>query len=396
MRVTKVPYQISHRRPYFAPPFPESEYAARKARLQAAMAAAGLDCLIVWANAASYASITWLTAFEPVHGNAFAVLHQDGRLIVTMDGTLHCEPMHSMVWTCLAEDLRISLGPLYGEPPEKAALLAAEAAQGAKHVGVAGLAQMPERLAGALRSIHPTLKAADSIILDQRLIKSAAEIALMRQAGEIADAAFAAVFDAIAAGVEDYAVAAAAVGTMRGLGAYEAFETCVVGPPHVGLKHGYPSGRRLAEGDMLFLDLGARVEGYCSDVSRCTIVGPASGEKRELLEMGLAIHEAGLEAIGPGRPVRGIAERLKKAVAGTRWAPYFYPEGFGHGVGLDLFEGPGGLFEGSNRFLEPGMTIAYEPMIVVEGLGTGVVEDTLLVTETGFEPLNHFRKRTWT
>lgn len=394
--MTKVPYQLAHRRPYFAPPFAEREYATRKARVLTAMAAAGLDCLIVWANAASYASITWLTAFEPVHGNAFAVLHQDGRLIVTMDGTLHCEPMHSMVWTCLADDLRISLGPLYGEPPEKAALLAVDAAKSARHLGIVGLGAMPEGLAGALRASHPGLVAADSVLLDRRLIKSQAEIALMRRAGEIADAAFAAVFEAIDIGVADYAVAAAAVGTMRGLGAYEAFETCVVGPPHVGLKHGYPRGRRLEPGDMLFLDLGANVEGYRSDVSRCTTVGPASGEKRDLLEMGLDIHEAGLEAIGPGKPIRGIAERLRKAVAGTRWEPHFYPEGFGHGVGLDLFEGPGGLFEGSNRLLEPGMTIAYEPMIVVEGLGTGVVEDTLLITETGFERLNHFPKRTWT
>jgi Xaa-Pro aminopeptidase len=54
---------------------------------------------------------------------------------------------------------------------------------------------------------------------------------------------------------------------------------------------------------------------------------------------------------------------------------------------MDLFEAPGGLFAGSQVVLQPGMTLAYEPMVVIEGLGTGVVEDSLLITETGYELL---------
>ena len=87
---------------------------------------------------------------------------------------------------------------------------------------------------------------------------------------------------------------------------------------------------------------------------------------------------------------------IERRLAGSRFARNFYPEGYGHGVGLDLFEGPGGLFNGSRAEFAPGMTVAYEPMIVVEGLGTGVVEDTLLITETGFANLCRYPVRTWT
>ena len=82
-----------------------------------------------------------------------------------------------------------------------------------------------------------------------------------------------------------------------------------------------------------------------------------------------------------------VAQRLLRVVKGTRWEVDFCPTGFGHGIGMDLFEAPGGLFAGSPAVLQPGMTLAYEPMVVVEGLGTGVVEDSLVITDTGYQLL---------
>ena len=64
------------------------------------------------------------------------------------------------------------------------------------------------------------------------------------------------------------------------------------------------------------------------------------------------------------------------------------PGGFGHGIGCMLFESPNLRYQVTTDVLEPGMTFAFEPMIIVDGLGTAVVEDTMLVTETGIEPLS--------
>jgi Xaa-Pro aminopeptidase len=89
----------------------------------------------------------------------------------------------------------------------------------------------------------------------------------------------------------------------------------------------------------------------------------------------------------PGQTIDDVAQALMRVVRGTRWERDFFPGGFGHGIGMDLFEAPGGLFAGSRVVLQPGMTFAYEPMVVVEGLGTGVVEDSLAITATGYRLL---------
>lgn len=81
-------------------------------------------------------------------------------------------------------------------------------------------------------------------------------------------------------------------------------------------------------------------------------------------------------------------------VRGTKYEPYYCPGGFGHGIGMSVLEVPG-LYAGSATELRPRMTVAYEPMVVVEGLGTGVVEDTLLINERGYERLTQYPIITW-
>jgi Xaa-Pro aminopeptidase len=204
----------------------------------------------------------------------------------------------------------------------------------------------------------------------------------------------AAALGALEAGVEETAVAAAAVHRLHALGAREAFATCVVGGAQAGLKHGVPRRRALTPGEMVFIDLGAACDGYMSDLSRCTMVGPASGPGRDLLNVGLDLYRAGLAVVGPGRTIDDVSTALLKVVRGTPHEPYYCPGGFGHGIGMSVIEVPG-LFMGNTTELRPRMTVAYEPMVVVEGLGTGVVEDTLLITETGYERLTRSPVVTW-
>ena len=161
-----------------------------------------------------------------------------------------------------------------------------------------------------------------------------------------------------------------------------------------GLKHSYPRLRRLVAGEMVFLDLGASFNHYVSDTSRCVVVGESpTGDAAALLSVADELYAAGLERMRPGQTVDDVAQALLRVVRGTRWERDFYPGGFGHGIGMDLFEAPGGLFAGSPVVLTPGMTLAYEPMVVVEGLGTGVVEDSILITDTGYELLTDGPRR---
>ena len=383
-----VPFDLASRRKYLEQEFTDAEYDRRLAAVRANMAREGLDALIIYCGTGSYASARWLTNYQAFNGTSFVVVRRDGGITVTTDGVLHGEPMHTMVWTCRVDDLRCAAGAIYGGPPDEVATMAADAVGAAGAVGLVGSRSISAFLDRALVARLPGLRAADAVVGAARMIKSDEEIARMDEAGRIADAAFAAVFEHLQPGVEETAVAAAAVATMLRMGAIESFRTCVVGGRLAGLKHSYPRKRKLVKGEMVFLDLGASFQNYVSDTSRTCVVGARpTGDAAGLLKISEDLYHAGLEEMRPGRAIDDVAQRLIKVAKGTRWEADFCPSGFGHGIGMDLFEAPGGLFAGSQVVLQPGMTLAYEPMVVVEGLGTGVVEDSVLITDTGYRLL---------
>jgi Xaa-Pro dipeptidase len=323
------------------------------------------------------------------------VVHADGRVILVTDSVLHGEPMHSMIWMCRVPDVRVGLGPVYGGAADQIALLAADAVGPAQPVGLVGTSIVPHPIYAALASHLPSLVAADEVLAAVRVEKSNEELAVMRRGGEISDEAMAAALARTAGGVEETVVAAAAVERLHARGAREAFATCVVGGAQAGLKHGVPRVRALRDGELVFLDLGAAFGAYCTDTSRCTVVGRAAGESRALLEVGLDLYHAGLEVVRPGATVDDVSRALLRVVAGTRYERYYCAGGFGHGIGMSVIEVPG-LYAGSTTVLRPRMTVAYEPMVVIEGLGTGVVEDTLAITESGYERLTCSPVVTWT
>jgi len=391
----RVPFDLEARKPYLVQTFSDGEYDRRIRATCEAMAREGFDALCIYATGTTPAAVTYLTNYVPVYGNSFVVLRADGRIAVATDGILHAEPMHSMIWTCRAADLRVALGPIYGGPVDEVAALAADAARGAKRVGLGGIALLPHALHATLASRLPGLHPADHILVGIRLVKSDEEIAKMREAGRIADMAYQALFGALIIGAEETTVAAAAVHRMHVLGGREGFTTSVVGGAQAGLKHGHPRRRRLEEGEMVFTDLGVNFDGYMSDVSRCAVVGGrAAGPARDLLQIGLDLYHAGLQVMGPGRTIDDVSNALLATVRGTKYESYYCPGGFGHGIGMAVLEVPG-LYAGNKTELRPRMTVAYEPMVVVEGLGTGVVEDTLLITETGYERLTQYPVVTW-
>lgn len=390
----RVPFDLESRRPYLVQAFSDAEYDRRIAAVREGMAREGLDALCVFASAASPSAVAYLTNYAPAFGSAFVVLRADGRITVTTDAVLHGEPMHSLIWMCRVADVRVALGPIYGGALDEVAVLAAAAVDRAVRVGLVGGAALPYALHSALASRLPGLRPADHLLVSVRLQKSDEEIDKMRQAGRVADEAMGAVFARLETGVEETALTGAGVERMYALGGREAFATCVVSGAQAGLKHGVPRRRALRDGEMVFIDLGAACDGYVSDLSRCTTVGRAAGPARDLLAVGLELYHAGLEVIRPGRTVDEVSQTLLGVVRGTRYEPHYCPGGFGHGIGMSVLETPG-LFAGNTTELRPRMTVAYEPMVVVEGLGTGVVEDTLLITERGYERLTNYPVVTW-
>jgi Xaa-Pro aminopeptidase len=381
----RIAFDLEARRPYLTLDFSDQEYDRRLSVVLEGMAQRGLDALILHSSG-NFASARWLTNFQPVYGTCFVVIRSDGSLVVTTNGLLHGEPMHSMIWTCRVPDVRCSLGPVYGRPQEEVANLAVDALSGAKRTGFVGGGLMPRAFASAFERV-PEIIACDDLITGARMLKSAEEIACMARAGEISDRAMSAAIARIAPGVTEAEIASIAVAEIHRLGAREAFPTCVVSGAQAGLKHSFPRMRPLVVGEMVFVDLGAEYRGYMSDTSRCMIVGEGPHDARNILSIAQDLYFAGIEAFGPGRTNHDISRALKRVVSGTKFEKDYFGSGYGHAIGMDLLEAPGGLFDGAEIEFVPGMALAYEPMVIVQGLGTGVIEDTLVITDEGYRTL---------
>jgi Xaa-Pro aminopeptidase len=142
---------------------------------------------------------------------------------------------------------------------------------------------------------------------------------------------------------------------------------------------------------LVVVDAGCVVDGYCSDCTRTFAVGEISERLQEIYALCLEAQLAGLEAVAPGVAGRDAdaVSRTRIEDAGLGWA---YGHGMGHGVGLQIHEGPS-LRPESTDTLEAGNVVSVEPGIYLPEEGAGVrIEDLVLVTDEGAERLTRFDK----
>lgn len=393
---SSVPYDPETRREWTELTVPLAEYEARLKSVRAALEAEGLDALLVVGNAGDPASVSYLANYRPHFGSTFLLIPRAGEPVAISDAILHGEPMHSMHWDIIFDDLRpASAKP--GAPPGTITELTAEAIRerglGSARFGIDSPASLSWAHGQDLRGKLPDVawRDATAIMLRARAIKSEAEIALMRRACEITRVALEAGLEACRPGATEREVAAVIHGRLLAEGAEAiGFDTAVSSGPRAGLKHAAPTDRALQPGDFVFLDTGAVVGGYHADLSRTLTVGDPDAEAEAMLETSLEMFQAALKAVRPGAPVRDIYRAAERVARRSGLIADYMPNGLGHGVGLALFELPF-LGPDDESRLEPGMIFALEPMLVRYGFGTAVVEETVLVTDGGAEVLSGAR-----
>jgi Xaa-Pro aminopeptidase len=387
-----VPWDWEARQPYMAPPFPMDEYETRIARTRAAMEAAGLTHLIAYGNEADPGHTRWLSGYLSSRGDTFVVIAPDAEPMVAVNGTLHHEPMHSEIFTSVFRDTRAFAGRDADILEAVAGFVRDTGGAAPKRIGIAGHHVIPQPVyAGLARLLDVTEFAdADSLLLDLRRIKSVREIATMRRASEISGAGIAATAAACVHGVTEQAAMAIGHGALFAAGAEDrAFNTAVSsGPLRAGVKHCTPTWRQMEEGDLVFIDMAAKLDGYHADVSRCVAVGEPTPEGKRLLAAGEIIYRELMTFGKPGMTIAAWQEEAIRIAGDLGYRDVYMTAGFGHGLGCYLFERPSLLYGVTTDILEPGMTFAFEPMFVAQGLGTAVVEETVLVTETGLEALS--------
>jgi Xaa-Pro aminopeptidase len=257
----------------------------------------------------------------------------------------------------------------------------------AEHTTVAEHDRLAEALAGV------TLCATAGLVEAMRLCKDDAEIHRLEAAVECSDAAFAKVLadGVIRAGVTELTVAAAIEAAMRAGGSTRpSFDTIVASGPRSSLPHGRASERVIGEGEFVTMDFGATVDGYCSDITRTVVVGRASAEQREVYDLVHRAQLAGLAAVRAGISGKEPDAAARDIIAAAGHGDHF-GHGLGHGVGLQIHEGPR-LSPASESLLRPGMVTSVEPGVYVPGWGGVRIEDLVVVTDTGCRVLTRSPK----
>lgn len=228
---------------------------------------------------------------------------------------------------------------------------------------------------------HPLVATVD-LVEQLRIVKDDGEVDRMTAAAAIADAALADVRNLLDDQVTEVEFALALDSAIRRLGASgNSFETIVASGENSALPHARPTDRRISPGDLVVLDFGAVVDGYCSDMTRTVIVGEPSAEQLAMVDAVAAAQEAGVQAVAPGISASEI-DRTCREILTDRGLGEYFTHSTGHGVGLDIHEAPR-VSALSDATLAPGFVVTVEPGVYRSPFGGVRIEDTVVVTEAG-------------
>ena len=231
----------------------------------------------------------------------------------------------------------------------------------------------------------------ENIIEQIRMIKDREEIIKMKKAAQITTESLKDVFEMIEPGVRELDIASELAYTMRKKGAQkEAFETIVVSGERSSLPHGKPSEKKIEEGELITIDMGANYQNYNSDITRTIIMGKENQKQKEIFSIVFEAQKAALEIIKPGLKCNELDSVARDIITKKGYGKYF-GHGLGHGVGLDIHELPRVSFS-DDTVLLPGMVVTIEPGIYLPEVGGVRIEDSVLITEEGYEILTWFPK----
>ena len=253
------------------------------------------------------------------------------------------------------------------------------------HVSVRLLEKLKEKLPEGVEMV-----AAGGRVEELRRVKDAGELALIEAASKLADEVWRWSVEQGLAGRSEREVARAAEARIRELGGDPSFPAIVAAGPNGALPHAEPGEREIGRGELVVFDMGAQLDGYCSDGTRTFATGDPGEEAIAVYEVVREAQAASLEAIRAGvegEDVDKVArEAIERAGHGERFG-----HGLGHGVGLEVHEGPR-LSPRSDDVLAAGEVVTVEPGIYLPGKFGVRIEDLVVVGENGLRNLSSLPK----
>jgi len=239
--------------------------------------------------------------------------------------------------------------------------------------------------AGARWQWRPTSDLVEAL----RERKDADEVVLIREAISAAEQALHLTISQVRSGMTELEIAGLLERALRQSGSDGfPFPSIVASGPNAALPHAHPTDRELTKGDFLLMDFGARVGGYCSDVTRTFVFGRATDEQREVHDIVRTANERAVKAVRPGMSGRD-ADGLARGYIQDRGFGDLFGHSLGHGIGLEVHEAPR-LAKTADAPLVEGAVVTVEPGIYRPGWGGVRIEDDVYLSPDGAHVLTRF------
>lgn len=232
---------------------------------------------------------------------------------------------------------------------------------------------------------------ASQLISPLRACKDPAELEALRRAAAVADHGVSAGLSACRLGATELEVAEAARAAVAALGAEAVPFVVVASGPHTALPHHQPSRRRIQPGEPVLVDLGARVDGYCSDLTRMAFLGEPPARYHAVHGVVERALQAALEAARPGVPAAEVDRAARTVIEAAGYGPYFVHR-TGHGLGLSVHEAPS-VHAANPQALQEGMVFTLEPGVYLPGEFGVRLEEAVVLRASGPEVLSRLPRQ---
>jgi len=359
--------------------FAPLDVSSRVERLRGRLDDAGVEALVV----TRLVNVRYLTGFT---GSAGVLVVAPDALVLVTDGRYATQSRAQLDQAGAPARVEIA------SAPEQTALLGRLVA-GVARVGLEahGVTWAQQRAwADAFEGV--TLVATEDLVEGLRRVKERGEVDRVRAACAIADDALAATLPVLAQGPTERQFALALEVAMRERGAAgTSFDTICAAGPNAALPHARPTDRPIERGELVVIDFGCVVDGYCSDMTRTVSVGDPGPDASRLWEVVHASQQAGRGAVAPGVACAAVDRASREVIEAAGWGDAF-SHGTGHGVGLEIHEAPR-VAKSSSGTLESGVVVTVEPGVYLPGVGGVRLEDTVVVTDSGADALTSFPKQ---
>jgi len=361
-------------------------YPQRLERLRRSLEAHALDGLLVSQPESRY----YLSGYT---GHDLPPRDSAGYLVITSDKAfLLTDPRTSEQAARESPDFEVVTYTAGSRGPDAVASLAGTL--GLRRLGFESI-HLPYSIWSELAKQLPAsvdLQPLPGLVDELRIVKDPEELASLQAAVDVLDRCLADVLRRIEPGLTERHVARLIELYLLEHADGTSFPSIVASGPNASVPHAVPSERRINAGEVLKIDIGARVDGYCSDMTRTVCLGaPSDPRLAEVHAIVLAAQEHAEQHVRPGMTGREADSLAREQIARAGYAEAF-GHGLGHGIGLEVHEPPSLSQTRGDDVLQPGMVFSVEPGIYLPGWGGVRIEDLVVLEPDGARVLCHSPK----